>query len=154
MKIVIMGLRMKNRVIIVNTVCYIIIFICILFISMPLILKYFMPESSSNNINVKMLWCKKSTKIENKNVKINYNNKKITSIIITYENVNADTVIEEKRLIDKLGVSYKSDDNNIAINVEENAITKKVLPELFEDINMVKNNYEIKDYSCSIITAN
>ncbi len=148
---------LDNKSKIIDIVCYFIIFVLVLLIVLPPLLRWLLPEGDDydNTILLENLRCTYEEESGyNKIINTQYKNKELTRVYVTYENYPSDNVLEEKSLITITGVSEDVENNKVLYTIEYNNNTKNNdnLKKYFGKIEDLKKAYEENTYTCSIIT--
>lgn len=148
---------LDNKSKIIDIVCYLIIFVLILLIVLPPLLRWLLPagDSYDNTILLENLRCTYSEESGyNKIINTQYKNKELTKVYVTYENYPSEVVLEEKSLITNSGVSEDIENNKVLYTIEYNQDTSKNanLSKYFGKIEDLKASYEANAYTCNIIT--
>ena len=147
---------------IIYILCYIGIFILVLFIFLPPLLKYLLPEGDgyTNVVKVELLKCQKVEEETGTKKVINthYKDNKVELVEIAYTNVTEESIIDEKDFYKIEGVESLDDEGSasITINITPNNYNRNRLSQFFKSINTQKSIYEDGDYnySCKIIDVN
>lgn len=149
---------LNNKSKFIDIVSYFIIFVLLLFIVLPPLLRWLLPQGDSydNTVLLENLRCviMEEESGYNKIINTQYKNKEITRVYVTYENYPSEEVLEEKKLVGTSGVSEDKEENKILYTIEYNEETKnnELLSKYFSDIESLKSTYESNNYACAIIT--
>ncbi len=148
---------LDNKSKLIDITCYFIIFVLLLFIILPPLLRWLLPQGDQydNTILLENLRCTYDEESGyHKIINTQYKNKELTRVYVTYENYPSETVLEEKDLITISGVSEDIENNSILYTIEYNEETKENenLKKYFDKIENLKTTYERNSYTCSIIT--
>ena len=136
---------------IINVLCYIGIFILILIISLPPLLRFLLPDKDeyTNPIKLELLTCTKTeeeTKTK-KIIKTHYKNNKVELVDIIYTNVVENSYIDEKDYYNLSGVEVDDQENIITINITPNNYNKNRLNTILRPLKEQKSIYEDGDYN-------
>ncbi|MGN0974234.1 MAG: hypothetical protein ACI4OT_05770 [Bacilli bacterium] len=133
----------------INILCIIGIFLLVVIITLPPLLRFLLPDSDNfnNTVELELLTC--TTNIDNteKIINTHYKNKKVQKVEIRYNNVNENTIIEEKNFYNLSGVDVTENNNNIYISITPNSNNQTRLSAFFKDISEQKSIYEDGDYN-------
>lgn len=148
---------LDNKSKFIDIVCYFIIFVLILIIVLPPLLRWVLPEGDDydNTLLLENLRCTYTEESGyNKLINTQYKNKELTRVYVTYENYPSETVLEEKSLITIDGVSEDIETSKVLYTIEYNSDTKENanLSKYFDKIDKLKTMYEANGYTCNIIT--
>ena len=148
---------LDNKSKFIDIVCYFIIFILVLIIALPPLLRWLLPEGDDydNTLLLENLRCTYTEESGyNKLINTQYKNKELTRVYVTYENYPSENVLEEKSLITIDGVSEDMEESKVLYTIEYNNDTKSNvnLSKYFGGIEDLKISYEESGYTCDIIT--
>ena len=141
---------------VINTFCYIGIFILLTIIILPVVLRFLLPDKDeyTNEISLQLLTCTKidSNTHTKKTINTHYKNNVVEIVNIKYTNVTDETYIEEKDYYNYSGVEVNEENSVITINITPTGYNKNRLKPLFNSINKQKSIYEDGDYNytCTI----
>ena len=139
----------------IDLLCSIGIFVLIVFIVLPPLMKLFLPDGDNyeNTVDLKLLSCIK-TDVDGsiKEIKTHYKNDTVQKVEITYSNVTDTTQIDEKDYYNINGVEHSDTDTNIEITITPNQNNQNRLGTMFQKIDKQRSIYEDGDYNytCNI----
>lgn len=148
---------LANKSKLIDILCYLIIFVLLLIIILPPLLRFLLPQGNdfNNTAYIQSLRCVSKDSVEGgyqKIINTNFNNNVITKVSVTYENYVSEIFPEEKQLIDIEGVTEDIAENRVVYTIEYNDKTKDNLNliKYFGTIDELKAKYELNEYTCTI----